>query len=127
MAKLEEKKTNLSKQTSDEKPINAKCPVSNKDLDETKNSTFEGRKIGFCCDKCKGKFDANPESFRAKIKDFKPSENFAKADEEFKKQERESSTKRDDVQTKVNKVSGELRKLGPEVNMGWKQPLADKK
>ena len=127
MAKLEEKKTNLSKQTSDEEPINAKCPVSNKDLDETKNSTFEGRKIGFCCDKCKGKFDANPESFRAKIKDFKPSENFAKADEEFKKQERESSTKRDDAQTKVNKVSGELRKLGPEVNMGWKQPLADKK
>jgi hypothetical protein len=127
LAKLEESKKALGKQTSDEKAINAKCPVSNKDLDETKNSTFEGRKIGFCCDKCKGKFDANPESFRAKIKDFKPSENFAKADEELKKKERESSAKTDEIQTKVNKISGELRKLGPEVNMGWQQPLADKK
>ena len=126
LAKLEEKKKNLGKQTSDKKAINAKCPVSNKDLDESKNSTFEGRKIGFCCDKCKGKFDANPESFRAKIKDFKPSENFAKADEELKKKERESSDKTDEIQTKVNKVSGELRQLGPEVNMGWKQPIAKK-
>jgi len=126
LAKLEEKKKNLGKQTSDKKAINAKCPVSNKDLDESKNSTFEGRKIGFCCDKCKGKFDANPESFRAKIKDFKPSENFAKADEELKKTERESSDKTDEIQTKVNKVSGELRQLGPEVNMGWKQPIAKK-
>jgi len=127
LAKLEEKKKKLGQQTSDEKAINAKCPVSNKDLDETKNSTFEGRKIGFCCDKCKGKFDANPESFRAKIKDFKPSESFAKADEELKNKERESSAKTDEIQTKVNKISGELSKLGPEVNMGWEQPVADKK
>ena len=127
LAKLEEKKKNAGNQTSDEKAINPKCPVSNKDLDDTKNSIFEGRKIGFCCAKCKGKFDGNPESFKSKIKDFKPSDAFAKASDDLKKQESESSAKKDDAQTKVNKISGELRKLGPEVNMGWQQPLADKK
>ena len=127
LAKLEEKKKRAGNQTNDEKAINSKCPVSNKDLDETKNSTFEGRKIGFCCTKCKVKFDGNPESFKSKIKDFKPSEAFAKAEAELKKQESESAVKKDDAQTKVNKISGELRKLGPEVNMGWQQPLADKK
>ncbi|MEK9633851.1 MAG: hypothetical protein VW622_08425, partial [Opitutae bacterium] len=33
LAKLEEKKKNAGNQTSDEKAINPKCPVSNKDLD----------------------------------------------------------------------------------------------
>ena len=84
LAKLEEKKKRAGNQTNDEKAINSKCPVSNKDLDETKNSTFEGRKIGFCCTKCKVKFDGNPESFKSKIKDFKPSEAFAKAEAELR-------------------------------------------
>ena len=127
LAKLEENKIKIGKQTADKKAINAKCPVSNKDSDESKVSTFEGRKIGFCCDKCKGKFDGNPASFKSKIKGFKPSDAFTKAADELKKQDRESSAKKDDAQTKVNKISGELRKLGPEVNMGWEQPLADKK
>lgn len=127
LAKLEEKKKDLGKKTSDSKAINSKCPVSNKDLDETKTSTFEGRKIGFCCDKCKGKFDANPESFRSKIKDFKPSEVFTKADDALKEQERESEGKIGEIQTKVNKISGELSKLGPEVNMGWDQPVVSNK
>ena len=68
----------------------------------------------------------NPESFKSKIKDFKPSDAFAKAGDDLKKLESESSAKKDDAQTKVNKISGELRKLGPEVNMGWQEPLADK-
>ena len=127
LAKLEEKKNNIAKQTSDKKAINAKCPVSNKDLDETKVSTLEGRKVGFCCDKCKGKFDANPQSFKGKIKDFKPSDAFAKAESDLGKAKQESTAKTDEIQTKASKVAGELKRLGPEVNLGWKQPVAEKK
>lgn len=126
LAKVEDEKNKIGKQTDDKKAVNDKCPVSNKGLDETKASTFEGRKVGFCCDKCKGKFDANPQSFKAKIKNFKPSDAFAKAEDDLNKAKRESSAIKDEIQTKVGKVAGELRKLGPEVNMGWKEPVAKK-
>ncbi|MBT3638093.1 MAG: hypothetical protein HN531_14250 [Opitutae bacterium] len=126
ISKLEKQKLEAGKQTTDKKAINAKCPVANKDLDESKVSTFEGRKIGFCCAKCKGKFDGNPASFKSKIKDFKPSEAFEKAVSDLNKAEDESDAKIGDVQEKLGKTSGELRKLGPEVNMGWKQPIAKK-
>ena len=126
LAKLEEKKNNLAKKTSDKKAINAKCPVSNKDLDETNVSTFEGRKVGFCCAKCKGKFDANPQSFKSKIKDFRPSEAFAKAESDLTKAKQVSTAKTDEIQTKASKIAGELKSLGPEINMGWKQPVTEK-
>ena len=126
LAKLEESKDKVGKQTADEKAINAKCPVANKDLDDSKVSTFEGRKIGFCCDKCKGKFDANPASFKSKIKGFKPSDAFAKAESDLGKAKQESDAKVGEMQGNVSKVAGELRKLGPEVNMGWKEPVAKK-
>jgi hypothetical protein len=126
LAKLEEGKDKIGKQTADEKAINGKCPVSNKDLDDSKVSTFEGRKIGFCCDKCKGKFDANPASFKAKIKGFKPSDAFAKAESDLGKAKQESDAKVGEIQGNAGKVAGELRKLGPEVNMGWKEPVAKK-
>lgn len=127
LAKLEESKNKIGKQTADKKAINAKCPVANKDLDESKVSTYEGRKIGFCCDKCKGKFDANPASFKSKIKGFKPSDAFAKAESDLGKARQESDAKLGEMQGNASKVAGELRKLGPEVNMGWKEPVADKK
>lgn len=126
LSKLEEQKLEIGKQTTDEKAINAKCPVSNKDLDDSKVSTFEGRKVGFCCAKCKGKFDANPMSFKSKIKDFKPSEAFEKAASGLSKAKDESDAKIGAAQEKLGKSSGELRKLGPEINMGWKQPVAKK-
>ena len=127
LTKLEASKDKIGKQTVDEKAINAKCPVTNKDLDESKISTFEGRKIGFCCDKCKGKFDANPASFKSKIKDFKPSDAFAKAESDLNKAKQESAVKTGEMQGKLGKLSGELKKLGPEVNLGWKEPVAKKK
>ncbi len=126
LVKLEVSKDKIGKQTADEKAINAKCPVSNKDLDESKISTFEGRKIGFCCDKCKGKFDAKPASFKSKLKDFKPSDAFAKAESNLNKAKQESAAKTGEMQGKLGKLAGELRKLGPEVNMGWKEPVAKK-
>src|SRR5262245_36280796 len=42
------------------KPINAKCPLSGKVVDAAKTSVYKTQTIGFCCDNCKGKFDAEP-------------------------------------------------------------------
>ncbi|MFO1051477.1 MAG: c-type cytochrome domain-containing protein [Planctomycetota bacterium] len=47
--------------------INAKCPVSDKDVDAAVFSEIDGKRVAFCCTKCKAKFDADPDSFRAKL------------------------------------------------------------
>ena len=53
------------------KPINAKCPLSGKDIDPSKTSTYKTQLIAFCCDNCKGKFDAEPAKFIGKVAEFK--------------------------------------------------------
>jgi YHS domain-containing protein len=47
-------------------PVNAKCPLSGKDIDTAQTAEYK-KEISFCCDKCKGKFDKDPDSFVAKI------------------------------------------------------------
>ena len=74
--KLEQDLLQASAITKDKEVINKKCPVTQKSIDPSKISIFEGRKIGFCCDKCKTKFDADGAVFRSKIKDFKASDEF---------------------------------------------------
>jgi YHS domain-containing protein/mono/diheme cytochrome c family protein len=46
---------------------NAKCPVTNKAIDAGQTSNFRGRVIGFCCAKCKAKFDKSPDKFLPKL------------------------------------------------------------
>src|SRR5262249_23581017 len=53
------------------KPINAKCPLSGKDVDPSKTSVYKTQTIGFCCADCKGKFDAEPAKFIGKVAEFK--------------------------------------------------------
>ena len=55
----------------DAKPVNAKCPVSGKDIDAAQLVTYKGNVIGFCCGMCQGKFEAEPEKFIAKVDGFK--------------------------------------------------------
>ena len=45
--------------------------MSGKDVNKEKTSDYEGQTIGFCCDDCKGKFDADPKKFIGKVKEFK--------------------------------------------------------
>jgi YHS domain-containing protein len=50
-----------------ESPLaNLKCPVSGKAVDATKFSDYNGGKVYFCCDGCKGKFDKDSTAFAAK-------------------------------------------------------------
>ena len=54
------------------KPINAKCPLSGKDVNPKCTVTYKGQVIAFCCGDCKAKFEKNPEKFIAKVDGFKP-------------------------------------------------------
>lgn len=49
------------------KPINTKCPVSDKDIDPTKTTLYDGKLIAFCCDKCKAQFEKNPKGCLPKL------------------------------------------------------------
>jgi endogenous inhibitor of DNA gyrase (YacG/DUF329 family) len=49
--------------TAQAEAINDKCPVSGKAVKEGK---VVEAKVGFCCEKCKGKFDAEPAKFLKK-------------------------------------------------------------
>jgi hypothetical protein len=33
-------------------PVNAKCPVSGKAVDNTKTVSYKGQTVGFCCGNC---------------------------------------------------------------------------
>ncbi len=50
------------------KPVNTVCPVSGRDAKRSVTSTHKGDEVAFCCNNCKGKFDADPAKFEAKIK-----------------------------------------------------------
>jgi len=50
------------------KPINSVCPVSGKAVVLPNTLAFEGKTIGFCCDKCPKEFEKDPKKFAANIK-----------------------------------------------------------
>src|SRR5262245_28659520 len=45
--------------------------LTGKDINPTKTVEYEKQLIGLCCDDCKGKFEANPEKYIGKVKEFK--------------------------------------------------------
>ncbi|MBP7948631.1 MAG: hypothetical protein KA004_03175 [Verrucomicrobiales bacterium] len=48
---------------------NKECPVSGKTT--IKATSDYAKKVSFCCEKCKAKFDANPASFADKVAAYK--------------------------------------------------------
>lgn len=52
---------------SKDSPVNTKCPTSGKDVDKSATATAS-MTVGFCCEKCKAKFDADPKAFLPKVK-----------------------------------------------------------
>ena len=47
-------------------PLNTKCPITNEAANPSIKSTYS-KTIEFCCDKCKGKFDASPKAYMSAI------------------------------------------------------------
>ena len=108
-----------SDKTEDTSPINDKCPVSNKPIDENRFSNFEGRMVGLCCDNCKSKFVKDPSSYRSKIANFKPSKAFENSLAAAKSKEASKEKALEEVGKKLREISSKLNAMGPEINLGW--------
>lgn len=117
--KLEKELISASESTIDKNPINDKCPVANKPIDHNKFSNFEGRKIGFCCDKCKTKFDKDGSSYRSKITNFEPARKFTTIQSTLKSTQDKKDQELENVGDKLRAVSLKLNSMGPEINLGW--------
>ena len=124
VAKHEEALKKTASSAASGEPINAKCPVSGKDVDKAKKSVLEGQTVGFCCDNCKGKFDKDPSAFRAKLKDFKPSDAFAKAKEKLDGAKDDLDVGVEAKQAILRTVLVKLRSAGPVINLGWEAETA---
>ena len=48
-------------------PVNKKCTVTNKDVADG-NTATASMTVGFCCEKCKVTFDADPKKYISKVK-----------------------------------------------------------
>ena len=57
-------------QPADASPINAACPFSGKPINPTARTvTYKGNVYGFCCNRCVGPFNRNPQRAIAMLKD----------------------------------------------------------
>jgi YHS domain-containing protein len=44
--------------------LNSDCPVAGKEIDPKKTAVLE---VGFCCERCQGKFEKSPKEFVSKV------------------------------------------------------------
>lgn len=55
---------------SQQKPVNASCPVmTQEEVNPEFTMIFEGRVVGFCCEKCLAKFEANPRRYAGRLRE----------------------------------------------------------
>ncbi len=65
--KAEAEKAAAQVQTKDGAPLNDVCPVAGKPVDAAFFVDFDGKRVGFCCGKCKAAFEKNPKKFADKL------------------------------------------------------------
>jgi uncharacterized membrane protein/YHS domain-containing protein len=57
--------------TSAPTPINTHCPVmTEEEVNPAITTTYQGQVIGFCCENCRAKFEANPTRYAARLAAF---------------------------------------------------------
>lgn len=66
-ARLAAAKKEVEERQQRNQPINTTCPVADKPVDPQHTVEHDGRRIGFCCGKCKAAFVADPAKFLAKL------------------------------------------------------------
>jgi mono/diheme cytochrome c family protein/YHS domain-containing protein len=57
----------ISDRESRNKPVNEMCPVLDKPIDAALFVDYEGRRIAFCCAKCKAAFQKDPKKYLEKL------------------------------------------------------------
>jgi hypothetical protein len=123
---LEVVKNQVSSKSQDKVIINTKCPVSQKNTNNSFHTIYEGRKIGFCCSKCKIKFENDGAVFRSKIINFSASTEFDSARKNCMDEQLKMDEKIDELQKNLKVITSQISKMGPDVNLGWEKPIAHK-
>ena len=86
------------------KPVNSVCPVSGKPVVVENVLLYEGKVVGFCCDKCPKAFTKDPAKYAANIKsDVKADIATATANQTKKTNEKKPDAKPADVNAKPEK------------------------
>jgi len=60
----------VNEAVADEPTNQTTCPVMGGAIDKTLFAEYKGKKVYFCCSICKGKFEADPEKYTAKLPQF---------------------------------------------------------
>jgi YHS domain-containing protein len=60
--------TFMAATTASAAPVNTTCPVGARPSRTDITSTYQGKEVAFCCNKCKAKFDADPKKYAGNIK-----------------------------------------------------------
>lgn len=47
--------------------VQKECPLSGEDIDKKVYADYKGRRVYFCCSKCKAKFEKDPTKYLAKL------------------------------------------------------------
>ena len=123
--KLEEETIQIGLRTQDKNPFNNECPVSKKDIVDEKFSIYKGRKVGFCCDKCKAKFDQN-DAIQSKILNFKASEEYSIYLSNLQNAQLSMDKLIEDNQQELRNINAKLNNMGPKINLGWKNSTVSK-
>jgi peroxiredoxin len=64
----------------DDSPVNTMCSLmKGKPIRPGVTSVYKGKTVGFCCNKCKAQFDADPDKWAAKFAELKQDPNPAQA------------------------------------------------
>ncbi len=50
-------------------PINTICPVADRPAKADVVTEWEDKKVAFCCNRCKARFEAEPEKYADKLKE----------------------------------------------------------
>ena len=66
-----------------------------------------------------GKFDKDSSSFRSKITNFAPSENYQSKSSALLEAKKAMDQKVQNSGEKLREISGKLASMGPEINLGW--------
>lgn len=66
-ARLAAAKKEVEEREQRQKPVNTTCPVADKPVDPQHTVEHDGRRIAFCCAKCKAAFVAEPAKFAGKL------------------------------------------------------------
>lgn len=66
-ARLAAAQREITEREARNRPANSQCPVLDKPVDAAIVVEFEGRRIAFCCNKCKAAFEKEPKKYLAKL------------------------------------------------------------